>query len=238
MGTLSQWVKLAWHVDDHSLTIVLNSRSGTKPPHPRMPTSCAQRHVYLTLGRTIQWNFALPDFITPNLSVLHLSRCSEHLICRRKTLVFFLQNFNTKAPKSAFIILDNRTNEVELKAWAGVMLWPLYYREVRTQVHAKATIHPGRKTDPHWTRGLKCHRTGLDLLECGTCGQSVTELVWTLWNVVSVGTVSQNRSGPYGMWYLWAECHRTGLDLTECGIRGHSVTVSQNRSGPYGMWYL
>ena len=61
-------------------------------------------------------------------------------------------------------------------------------------------------------------------MECGICGQSVTEPVWTLWNVVSVGRVSQKRSGPYEMWYLWAECHRNGLDLMECGICGQSVT--------------
>jgi len=47
MRTISQGVKLAWHVPDHSLLIALNSRSGVKPPLPLMPSSCAQKQVYL-----------------------------------------------------------------------------------------------------------------------------------------------------------------------------------------------
>ena len=51
------------------------------------------------------------------------------------------------------------------------------------------TMPPGRNTDPRWTRVLECHRTGLNLLwaechktgldrmECGDCGENVTEPV-------------------------------------------------------------
>ena len=75
-----------------------------------------------------------------------------------------------------------------------------------------------------WCLWAECHKTGLDIMECGVCGQSVTKPVWTVWNVVTVGRMSQNRSEPYGMWYPVAECHRTGLDLPECGVCGENVT--------------
>jgi hypothetical protein len=54
-----------------------------------MPSSFTQRQMHLTVGRTIEHNFALSHFITPSLTLRHLLRCAKDKYAEEETQYFF-----------------------------------------------------------------------------------------------------------------------------------------------------